>query len=68
MTFEFFTVVKTQVEIFWVVTLCSIVVGYHHLGGPCCLLHGEDGGSMVIQNFGILSHHNLEDLDRNKMF
>jgi hypothetical protein len=25
---EVFTVVKVQVEVFWVVTLCSVVVGY----------------------------------------
>jgi len=27
----------TQVEIFWVVTPRSIVVGYRRFGGPCCL-------------------------------
>jgi len=28
--------------IFWVVTLCSDVVGYQQFGGPCCLdLQGE---------------------------
>jgi hypothetical protein len=26
--FEFFTVVKIQIEVFWVVTMCSDVVGY----------------------------------------
>jgi hypothetical protein len=31
-----------QVEIFWVVTLYIVVVGYHRFGGPCCLhLPGE---------------------------
>jgi hypothetical protein len=25
------------VSIFWVVTSCSVVVGYQRLGGPCCL-------------------------------
>jgi hypothetical protein len=42
--------VKYQVEVFWVVTPCSVVVGYQQrLVGPCCLeLHPEDGGSMVL--------------------
>jgi len=40
--FEVFMVVKIQVEVFWVVTLCSIVVGYQCFRGPCCFhLQGE---------------------------
>jgi len=43
---EVFTVIF-QVEIFWAVTLCSVVVRYQHFGGPCCLhFQGEDEGSM----------------------
>jgi hypothetical protein len=30
-------VVKFQVEVFWVVTLCSVVVGYQCFRGPCYL-------------------------------
>jgi hypothetical protein len=31
-----------QVKVFWVVTSCSVVVGYQRFGGPCCLhLQGE---------------------------
>jgi len=31
-----------QVEVFWVVTLCSLVVGDQRFGGPCCThLQGE---------------------------
>jgi len=30
-----------QVEVFWVVTPCSVVAGYQRFGGPCCL-HLED--------------------------
>jgi hypothetical protein len=37
--FEVFTAVKIQVLVFWVVTLCSVVVGYRRLH-----LQGEDGG------------------------
>jgi hypothetical protein len=36
---EVFTTVKVQFMIFWVVKLCSDVVGYQHFGGPCCLLY-----------------------------
>jgi len=39
--FEVFTAVKIQVEVFWVVTSCSVVVGYQRFGEPCCL-HLED--------------------------
>jgi len=28
---------KTQIEVFWVVTPCSDMVRYHSFGGPCCL-------------------------------
>jgi hypothetical protein len=38
---EIFTATKIEV-IFWVVTSCSDVVGYHCFGGSCCLhLQGE---------------------------
>jgi hypothetical protein len=33
---------KTHVAVFWVMTPCIDVVGYQHLGKPCCLhLQGE---------------------------
>jgi len=35
-------VVIFQVEVFWVVTLCSVVVRYQRFGVPCCFhLQGE---------------------------
>jgi hypothetical protein len=34
--FEAFTVVMIQVEVFWVATLYSAVVGYHHFRGSFC--------------------------------
>jgi hypothetical protein len=41
--FQVFTAVKIHVEVFWVVTPCSVVVGYERFGRPCCLcLQGED--------------------------
>jgi len=40
-TFEAFTAVKIHVDVFWVVTPCSAVLGYQHFGGPSCL-HLQD--------------------------
>jgi hypothetical protein len=35
-----------QVEVFWVVTSCSVVIGYQCFGGPCCYhLQGEVNGA-----------------------
>jgi hypothetical protein len=34
-----------QIEVFWLVTPCSVVVGYRRFGSPYCLhLQGEIGG------------------------
>jgi hypothetical protein len=35
---SYFTPTKIQVQVFWVVTLCSVTVGYKRVGEPCCLL------------------------------
>jgi hypothetical protein len=35
--FEVLTAVMLQVEVFWVVTPCNIVVGYQCFGGQRCL-------------------------------
>jgi hypothetical protein len=29
--------VMFQVQVFWIVTPCSVVVGYQRFGEPCCL-------------------------------
>jgi len=48
-SFEAFIAVMFQVKVFWVVMLCSAVVGYQHIRGPRCLhLHPESGGSMDL--------------------
>jgi hypothetical protein len=40
--YEAFTAAMFQVEVFWVVTPCSVAVGYQPFSGPCCLhLQGE---------------------------
>jgi hypothetical protein len=46
--------VKVQVEVFCVVTLCSVVVGYKSFGGPCCLhLQSEE----EEEDFDLNMHH-----------
>jgi hypothetical protein len=45
------TDVYIQVEVFWIVTLCSDAVGYQRLGRPCCL-HLQDR-----VNTGTLQQH-----------
>jgi hypothetical protein len=55
--FEAFTVVRIQVEVFGVVTLCSVAVGYQRFGGPCCLHFQVDGSSKVLRNVGIIQQH-----------
>jgi len=36
------TALNIPVEVFWVMTPCSVPVGYQRFGGPCCLpLQGE---------------------------
>jgi len=41
-SFETFTTVMFQVDVFWFMTPCSVVVGYQRLRGPWCLhLKGE---------------------------
>jgi len=62
--FEIFTAVEIQVEVFWVVTACSIVVGYQCHRGPNCLhFHVEDGGSMAF----ILPQHYTASQPRSKL-
>jgi hypothetical protein len=54
--FEAFTAVKVQVEVFWVVTLCSVVVGYQHFRSWCCVhLHNPEG--LNLQQFNWSLHH-----------
>jgi hypothetical protein len=48
---EVFTAVKIQVEVFWVLKPCSVVLGYQ------LQLHHEDAGSMDLRDVGILPQH-----------
>jgi hypothetical protein len=43
--------VKNQVEVFWVVTLCSVTVGYRRFGEAC--FHGPPN----LRNVGISPHY-----------
>jgi hypothetical protein len=55
--FEAFTVVMFKVEVFWVVMPCSVMVGYQHFRGPCCLhVQGEVAG-MGGNSIDISLHH-----------
>jgi hypothetical protein len=45
-SFEVFTAVMFQVKVFWVMMPCSVVVGYHHFRGPCCLCFEGEGARM----------------------
>jgi hypothetical protein len=41
MRFELLIAVKIQVNVFWVVTPCSVAVGYHFRRPTCLNLQGE---------------------------
>jgi hypothetical protein len=44
--FEVSMTMKIQIEVFWVVMPCSVVVGYKYFKGPCWFhLQGEVTGS-----------------------
>jgi len=50
-SFEAFRALIFRVELFWVVSPCSVVLGYQHFTGSCCLhLQGKVG----LWNNGIL--------------
>jgi len=41
--FETFTAMKIQVEVFWVVMLCGVVVRYQLFRGSWCLIFKQQG-------------------------
>jgi len=47
-SFEVFTVMKSHVEVLWVVTACSDAVGYRRFREPCCLHLSE-----TLATFGL---------------
>jgi hypothetical protein len=65
--YDVFTAVKIEVEFFWLVTLCNVVLGYQRFGGPCCLhLQGEEvawTSEMLVSYHITTRHYNPEELD-----
>jgi hypothetical protein len=45
---QVFKAMKIQVQVFWVLTLCSKVVGYQRFGGSCCQHLQLDTNNSVI--------------------
>jgi hypothetical protein len=48
-------VVEIKVKVFWLVMLCSVVKGYQHSRGPCCLA--------LLAHHNITQCHNQEDIN-----
>jgi hypothetical protein len=70
MSFEAFMAVLFQVEVLWIVTPCSVVIGYPCFRGPCCLhLHGEmkmeaaRTSEMLVWYYNTTRRHNPQDFD-----
>jgi hypothetical protein len=60
---EIFMALKIQVLVFWVMTMCTDVIGKQHFRGPWCPhLQGEDGGSMVYWYPTTSIHFNLKKM------
>jgi hypothetical protein len=61
--FEVFTAMRIHVEVCWVVTPCSVVIGYQRFGAPWYLhlklkaLKGGNGDIKVLRKADILMQH-----------
>jgi hypothetical protein len=60
--FDISTAMKVQVDVFWIMTACSVVVGYQRSGGQCLHHHPEMeadksceilSDEQVKENFGL---------------
>jgi len=52
--------VDMEVDVFWVLTPCSVVLGYQRFGGPCCL-HLQRTSETLVSYHNIIWRHNPED-------
>jgi ABC-type methionine transport system permease subunit len=53
MRVEISTAVKMWIVLFWVMTLCCFVSGYHHFGG-ICQLHIQHAGYKRFEAFTVV--------------
>jgi hypothetical protein len=60
-SFEAFTAVMVQVVVFWVMTPCSVVVGYQRF-------RVEDGGSKDLRSVHIIPQHYTASQPRRPRF
>jgi hypothetical protein len=51
-----------QIEVFWVVTPCNVLIRYQRFRGPCCL-HLQGEVKHLYPTATLTRRHNPEDLD-----
>jgi hypothetical protein len=62
---ELCTGMKSQLAIFWVVTSCSVAVGYWRFGEPCCFnFQPEDGVKDIMRSFIIRTQFSKSEMDK----
>jgi hypothetical protein len=55
--FKVFKAMRIQGVVFWIVKLCTDMVGYQHFGGPCCLhLQGAQFSKTLVYHHIIKCH------------